>query len=117
MYTPDNITELKENEVFVFGSNGQGNHCWWTARLAKEKFWAIEWQSEWIQGQSYWINTMDWISKIKEWLGKLSRYAQNNPNKIFYLTKIGCWIAWYMEREIKDIIWYQPSNVIKPKWR
>ncbi len=26
-YTPDGISELKENEIFVFGSNLEGSHA------------------------------------------------------------------------------------------
>jgi len=49
MFTPDNIDNLKENEVFVFGSNWNWLHFGWAAKVALEKFWAIQWQSEWIQ--------------------------------------------------------------------
>ena len=27
IFTPENIAELKENEIFVFGSNKRGNHA------------------------------------------------------------------------------------------
>ena len=44
--TPNNITELKDNEIFVFGSNESGIHesgihGAGAAKLAKEKFGAI----------------------------------------------------------------------------
>ncbi len=39
--TPENIQELKENQIFVFGSNMNGNHAGGAARLAVEKFGAI----------------------------------------------------------------------------
>ena len=42
--TPDNITELKSNEVFVFGSNLAGIHGAGAAKLAYEKFGAIKGQ-------------------------------------------------------------------------
>jgi len=38
--TQENITELKENEIFVFGSNLAGKHGAGAAFLAKEKFGA-----------------------------------------------------------------------------
>ncbi len=40
--TPDNITELAHNEIFVFGSNLQGWHGGGAARTAVDKFGAIE---------------------------------------------------------------------------
>lgn len=40
VFTPENITKLKQNEVFVFGSNKAGNHVGGAARVAVEKFGA-----------------------------------------------------------------------------
>ena len=40
-YTPNNITTLRENEVFVFGSNLAGHHRGGAARTAFEKFGAV----------------------------------------------------------------------------
>lgn len=34
------INDLKENEVFVFGSNPEGRHGAGTAKIAREKFGA-----------------------------------------------------------------------------
>lgn len=45
-FTPENIQELKENQVFVFGSNMNGNHAGGAARLAVEKFGAIMGQAD-----------------------------------------------------------------------
>ena len=41
LYTPDRITELGENEIFVFGSNLAGAHGGGAALLAYRKFGAI----------------------------------------------------------------------------
>ena len=35
-FTPDNITELKQDEVFVFGSNIQGEHVSGAAAFANK---------------------------------------------------------------------------------
>ena len=40
-YTPDNITTLEPNEIFVFGSNLAGRHGGGAARIAYEKFGAV----------------------------------------------------------------------------
>ena len=58
-YTPEHITSLKENEIFVFGSNLLGKHIGGAARMAKDKFGAQERVSEGITGQSYAIPTLD----------------------------------------------------------
>jgi len=50
--TPYNITELKTNEIFVFGSNSNGVHNGNAAATAM-KFGAIMGQAVGIQGQTY----------------------------------------------------------------
>lgn len=57
-YTPEMITELKEDEIFVFGSNLAGAHGGGAARVAYNKFGAVWGQGVGLQGQSYGIPTM-----------------------------------------------------------
>ena len=40
-YTPNRITALKPNEIFVFGSNLAGAHGGGAARLAYDRFGAV----------------------------------------------------------------------------
>jgi hypothetical protein len=56
--SPDFINYLKENEIFVFGSNLEGMHGGGAARAAYNKFGAIWGQGVGLQGQSYGIPTM-----------------------------------------------------------
>lgn len=58
-FTPECIESLNEKEVFVFGSNMNGNHAGGAARTAVEKFGAVMGQAEGLQGQSYAIPTLD----------------------------------------------------------
>ena len=51
-YTPDRISELKENEIFVFGSNLEGSHGGGAARLAYNRFGAVWGLGTGIQGRS-----------------------------------------------------------------
>ena len=57
-FTPERITELKENEVFVFGSNLSGSHGGGAAWIAYQKFGAVWGQGVGLQGQCYGIPTM-----------------------------------------------------------
>ena len=69
--TPDNIRELAPNEIFVFGSNLQGWHGGGAARIAVDKFGAIEGLGVGPQGQCYAIPTIQrksGISRDKNWL-------------------------------------------------
>lgn len=52
-YTPENITELGPDDIFVFGSNLEGMHAGGAARVALERFGAVMGQGVGMQGQSY----------------------------------------------------------------
>ena len=56
-YTPENITSLGEDEIFVFGSNLEGRHLGGAARTALRHFGAVMGQGVGLQGQSYAIPT------------------------------------------------------------
>lgn len=111
-YTPENITFLKENEIFVFGSNTEGRHGKGAALVAKNKFGAKQGQSKGLQGQSYAIITKDLskgeksisLDEIGEQFADLFEYANNTPKKKFYVTKLGSALAGYTIEEIKTQI-------------
>ena len=121
MTTPNEIKNLKENQVFVFGSNLNGNHAGGAAKQAVDSFGAINGQGEGLQGQSYAFPTLDKrmkkvsIKSLKESKEKLYQCAIENPNKEFLVTKLGCGIAGFKESEIKGIFkGEKPNNIILP---
>lgn len=92
------VTELKPNQFFVFGSNTQGRHGKGSALLAKQKFGAIYGQAEGFQGQSYAIVTKDLTKKehpsisasvIKEQVILLYYLAEKQPDNEFYVAYSG----------------------------
>lgn len=103
-YTPDNITELGEDEVFVFGSNLAGNHAGGAARTAVEKFGAIMGQGVGMQGQSYAIPTMQGgVETIKPYVDEFIDLAREWDQTTFYVTRIGCGIAGFTDEEIAPL--------------
>ena len=89
--TPAFVNSLKENEIFVFGSNVAGIHNGGAAGYAKNHFGAIDGQAEGLQGQSYAIPT-DGVSE-KELYQAICRYcdlASSRPDLTFYVTAVGC---------------------------
>lgn len=122
-YTPEKITSLKENEIFVFGSNLNGNHAGGAAYLAVEKFGAQMGNPEGIQGQSYAIPTLDNnmdrinLTDLEQSICRFYQYAEENPGKVFYMTKIGCGIAGYELSDIATVVNCRniPDNVIIPE--
>ena len=121
MTTPENITELKPNQIFVFGSNLNGNHAGGSARLAQEKFGAEEGVGEGLTGQCYAFPTLDTnMKKVTKKALEASRdllykIAEENKDKQFLLTKVGCGIAGFTEDDMKAIFkGDKPSNVVMP---
>ena len=117
-FTPDYITELKENEIFVFGSNLQGMHGGGAARLAYEKFGAIWGQGVGLQGQSYGIPTMHGgVNAIKPYVDEFIEFAKSHPELTFLVTRIGCGIAGFRDEEIAPLFkeCIEIENVILPR--
>lgn len=93
------ITELKPNEIFVFGSNTQGRHGKGAALFARQKCGAIYGQARGRQGQSYAIVTKDLTkdynkpSVTKEEINKeiiiLYKYAREHPELNFLIAYSG----------------------------
>jgi hypothetical protein len=92
------IFNLKENQIFVFGSNTEGRHGKGAALFAKNNFGAIYGKAKGLQGQSYAIVTKDLtknthpsISKeyIIEQIETLYEYANRHPDKEFLVAYAG----------------------------
>ncbi len=109
------ITELDENEIFVFGSNGEGAHIGGAAAFAVQKFGAIMGQDEGLQGQSYAIDTMDGEDVMTAQIERFLEFAKNHPELTFYVTEIGCGIAGYQAENIAPKFKNSLKNVILPK--
>jgi len=103
-YTPENITKLGEDEIFVFGSNLEGLHLGGAARTALEKFGAKMGQGVGLQGQSYAIPTMQGgVETIKPYVDEFIDLAREWDQTTFYITRIGCGIAGFKDEEIAPL--------------
>lgn len=117
-YTPENITSLGPDDIFVFGSNLQGIHAGGAARVAHEKFGAIMGQGVGIQGQSYAIPTMQGgVDTIRPYVNDFIDLAREWDQNTFYVTRIGCGIAGFTDEEIAPLFdeAYDLYNVRLPK--
>ena len=103
-YTPDRISELKENEIFVFGSNLAGFHGGGAAHVAYKKFGAVWGQGVGLQGQSYAIPTMQGgVETIKPYVDEFIEFAKAHPEYKFLVTLIGCGIAGFLPSDIAPL--------------
>lgn len=117
-YTPDRISELKENEIFVFGSNLAGVHGGGAARLAYNRFGAVWGLGTGIQGRSYAIPTMQGgVETIKPYVDAFIQFAKQNTMLTFLVTRIGCGIAGFRDEEIAPLFTdaIDVENIILPK--
>lgn len=112
--TPDNITELEPNQIFVFGSNLDGAHIGGAAHLAHQRFGAEWGVGVGLTGQCYAIPTMHGMDKFEKYAEQFLRVASLTPDHEYLLTKVGCGIAGYGEQVVKQLFKYAPPNVIKP---
>lgn len=103
-YTPDFITELRPDEVFVFGSNLAGMHGGGAAYVAYRKFGAVMGCGVGLQGQSYAIPTMQGgVDTIEPYVTVFIAFARLHPELFFYVTRIGCGIAGFRDEEIAPL--------------
>ena len=107
--TSENITFLKENEVFVFGSNLGGRHSKGAAKTAMG--WGAKYgQAAGLQGKTYGIPTKDksirrvlTIIEIKPYVDDFIEFAKANPQLTFLVTEVGCGLSNYKPKEIAPL--------------
>ena len=122
-YTPDNITELKPHEIFVFGSNQSGRHGAGAAKTALG--WGAKWgQAEGIQGKTYGIPTKNHsitrtlsIVEIKPYVDRFVEFAANHPQLKFLVTEVGCGLAGLNYKDVAPLFKeaVKLENVVLPK--
>ncbi len=102
--TPREITSLRDDEIFVFGSNLGGMHGGGAARTARLYFGAIMGQGVGLQGQSYAIPTMQGGPEtIKPYVDEFVEFARQHKDLHFLVTPIGCGIAGFEPSDIAPL--------------
>ena len=102
--TPSWIDSLKENEIFVFGSNLAGMHGGGAARIARLHFGAVMGKGVGLQGQSYAIPTMQGgVENIRPYVEEFIIFAHQHPELHFLVTPIGCGIAGFEAEDIAPL--------------
>lgn len=103
-FTHEMIVSLQPNEVFVFGSNVNGQHCSGAARTAYEHFGAVWGKGVGIQGSSYAIPTMHGdINLLRLYVDDFIDYASTHPYLTFLVTRVGCGIAGFKDSQIAPL--------------
>ena len=103
-FTPERISELRADEVFVFGSNLAGMHGGGAAWVAFRKFGAEMGVGVGLSGQSYAIPTMQGgVETINPYVDEFIAFAKEHPELFFYVTRIGCGIAGFRDKQIAPL--------------
>lgn len=111
-----------ERLVFVFGSNLSGKHGKGAALTAKRFFNAETGIYEGLTGNCYAIPTKNKslktlsLSDIDPYIERFVEFAYDNPDKQFMVTRIGCGLAGYDDRDIFNIFdsYNLSKNVLLP---
>jgi hypothetical protein len=96
-YTPENITHLEPNQIFVYGANSGGRHRAGAAKLALR--WGAKMGEYGLNGQTYGIPTKDKkiqtlpLDKIQVHVNDFLATAFSHPEYEFLVTKIGTGLA------------------------
>ena len=117
-FTPSFITTLKDNEIFVFGSNLSGFHYGGAAHTAHKCFGAVWGEGVGLFGFSYAIPTMLGSAQaIKPYVDDFIRFAAAHPEYRFLVTRIGCGIAGAKVNEIAPMFTKAigVKNIILPR--
>jgi len=107
--TPENITKLPDNHIFVFGSNLSGRHGKGAAKTALG--WGARWgQVAGLQGRTYGIPTKDasirrtlTIEEIKPFVDDFIEFAKNRPDLTFLVTEVGCGLAGLKPKDVAPL--------------
>ena len=112
------------HEIFVFGSNLAGIHGAGAALYARKHHGAILGKGIGLQGSSYGIPTKDEhiktlpLSTIENHVKDFLRFADEHPEMIFNVTRIGCGLAGYKDHDIAPMFRNSPVNCKLPdEWR
>jgi len=122
-----------EDWVLVFGSNLAGRHGWGAAKVAMQQFKAERGVGRGRQGQCYGIPTKDgrpvpgnaWpdltdpaqslsLTVVTQFIGEFIAYAAAHPELRFFVTRIGCGLAGFKDKEIAPLFASAPANCSFP---
>ena len=106
-YTPENITHLEPNQIFVYGANARFRHGAGAAKLALK--WGAKHGMAGLVGQTYGIPTKDKkiqtlpLDKIQVHVNDFLATAFSHQEYEFLVTKIGCGLALYQPKDIAPL--------------
>lgn len=122
-YTPDIITWLGDNEIFVFGSNLAGIHGAGAAQAAYRYYGARYGTGNGPAGRSYAIPTKRapyeemGVEEIAQYVREFINYAYTHPEYTYLVTPVGCGLAGHTPATIAPLFaeCLDMVNVVLPR--
>ena len=109
-----------KNRIEVFGANQSGFHGSGHANFCKRYYGAEQNIGEGLSGQSYALPTKGYnietlpLNQIQEHIHVFNVFTQQNPDKDFFVGRIGCGLAGYEDKQIiqlfKEFKWGKHVN-------
>lgn len=112
---------MTTKQIFVFGSNLAGRHGAGAALYAYQNHGAEYGVGVGRCNDSYAIPTKDRkirtmpLDRIEQHINDFRDYANANPELDFFVTRLGCGLAGYADRDIAPMFHDMPHNVILPR--
>jgi len=106
--------------IFVFGSNLAGVHGAGAALFAREKHGAVLGVGHGMTGAAYALPTKDEsirtlpLDRIAGYVRTFIKFAEDNPELDFQVTRVGCGLAGYTDKQIAPLFKGSPENCIMP---
>ncbi len=115
---------MSNETIFVFGSNLSGRHGKGTAAYAREHHGAVYGKGVGLQGSSYAIPTKDHalrslpLNQIKHYVRQFIEFAKEHSEMIFKVTRVGCGLAGYSDKQMAPLFVRAPKNCLLPEeWK
>lgn len=107
-------------KIFVFGSNTAGRHGLGAALFARQNHGAVYGQGAGLQGSSYAIPTKDQdlrtlpLEVVAKYVKAFLEFARNHPELEFEVTRVGCGLAGYKDKDVGPLFSGAPDNCVLP---
>lgn len=102
--------------IFVFGSNRAGIHGAGAAKYARQYHGAVIGVGEGLKGTSYALPTMTHqitplpLGAIQQHVQTFLKFAQDNPQLVFQVTRVGCGLGGQEDFHIAPMFEEAPDN-------
>ena len=112
---------MSNETIFVFGSNLSGRHGKGAALHAREHYGAVSGKGVGLQGSSYAIPTKDYglralpLNQIRHYIKQFIEFANEHPDMTFKVTRVGCGMAGYSDKQIAPLFLKAPKNCQLPE--